>query len=596
MFQGEKLVENRTCLHCNSNFDITDKDLEFYEKISPIFQRPHPNPLLIGEGNEKSFAWKEKDLGWGKIKYLIPSPTLCPDCRQQRRLSFLNQFKLYKNVCLRCNKNIVSRISPKSWLKNYCNECWSKEDWNQLEYWIDVDFNKSMFSQVEYLIKNTPFQNLIWSSSNIKNNSIYTNHTSEIHNSYFVFEANRINESLYSFWIKNTNFAVDCSFVWNSEYLYECIDSYNMYNCFYCRKSFWCKFSYLLDNCTNCSYCIWCSNINNKSYYLFNKPIKKEEYEELIKDLSNYSFLKDFKEKVNLFFKHAIVKANNLVWSEKCTWDNIINSKNCINSFDVLECSDTKYSTNVNYSADLYDVSSYWEESNRMFESVSVWRFSNNILFSSIVWKWEKLIYCIDVKKSKNCFLCVNLEGKEYCILNKQYSKEEYEELVPRIIEYMEKSWEWWEFFPSLISPFWYNETLANEYFPLKKEEAIKNLFNWSDYESPFPKVDKIIPASKLPDKISDIPDDILNRAVECEITKKPFRIIKQELEFYRKHNLPIPRKHPDQRHLDRMTLRNPRKLYDRKCDKCGKDIKTTYAPDRSEIIYCEVCYNKEIY
>jgi len=79
--------------------------------------------------------------------------------------------------------------------------------------------------------------------------------------------------------------------------------------------------------------------------------------------------------------------------------------------------------------------------------------------------------------------------------------------------------------------------------------------------------VDKIIPASKLPENIADIPDDILNWAIECEITKKPFRIIKEELAFYRKHNLPIPRRHPDQRHLDRMSLRNPRKLFARICD-----------------------------
>jgi hypothetical protein len=81
--------------------------------------------------------------------------------------------------------------------------------------------------------------------------------------------------------------------------------------------------------------------------------------------------------------------------------------------------------------------------------------------------------------------------------------------------------------------------------------------------------VDKVIPASKLPINLTDVPDDILNWAIECEITGRPFRIIKQELEFYRKYGLPIPRRHPDQRHLDRMKLRNPRKLYDRECMKC---------------------------
>ena len=137
---------------------------------------------------------------------------------------------------------------------------------------------------------------------------------------------------------------------------------------------------------------------------------------------------------------------------------------------------------------------------------------------------------------------------------------------------------------------------MANEYFPLEKKEALKNWFNWSDYEVPFPKVEKIIPANKLPNSIQDIPDDILNWAIKCEITQKPFRIIKTELEFYRKHNLPIPRKHSNQRHLDRMKLRNPIKLYNRNCDKCWVSMKTTYSNDRDEKVYCEECYNKEIY
>nr|MDD3720594.1 hypothetical protein [Candidatus Gracilibacteria bacterium] len=81
-----------------------------------------------------------------------------------------------------------------------------------------------------------------------------------------------------------------------------------------------------------------------------------------------------------------------------------------------------------------------------------------------------------------------------------------------------------------------------------------------------------------------------------CRHCYNQFEITDKNLEFYRKHNLPIPKKHPDQRHLDRISLRNPRKLFDMRCEKCGKDIKTTYSPDRSEIVYCETCYNTEIY
>ncbi len=90
---------------------------------------------------------------------------------------------------------------------------------------------------------------------------------------------------------------------------------------------------------------------------------------------------------------------------------------------------------------------------------------------------------------------------------------------------------------------------------PLSKEEATSKWFRWSDYESPFPKADKTIPASKLPDNIAKIPDDILNWAIECEVSKKPFRITAMELEFYRKHDLPIPRRHPDIRYQERSRI-----------------------------------------
>ena len=85
--KDETLIETKVCPHCAAEFPITDKDIEFYDKISPVFN---------GQ------------------KYNIPTPTLCPDCRQQRRLSFLNIRKLYKNKCDKCKKDIISRISPVS--------------------------------------------------------------------------------------------------------------------------------------------------------------------------------------------------------------------------------------------------------------------------------------------------------------------------------------------------------------------------------------------------------------------------------------------------------------------------------------------------
>ncbi len=90
--------------------------------------------------------------------------------------------------------------------------------------------------------------------------------------------------------------------------------------------------------------------------------------------------------------------------------------------------------------------------------------------------------------------------------------------------------------------------------------------------------------------------DAVLTGTIQCKITKKPFKIIKQELVFYIENSIPIPTKHPDQRHRERMDLRNPRELYERACLECKKGIITTYAPGKPDKVVCEECYRKLVY
>ncbi|MEI8091632.1 MAG: hypothetical protein WCG98_05385 [bacterium] len=139
---------------------------------------------------------------------------------------------------------------------------------------------------------------------------------------------------------------------------------------------------------------------------------------------------------------------------------------------------------------------------------------------------------------------------------------------------------------------------MAHEYFPLTKEEALRRGYTRKDEEQK----DYSTQTYSIQDHIADVADDIVDHVLQCEVSQKNYKIIPQELQFYRKMKLPIPRLHPDQRHLERMRKRTPRHLWERTCAKCGTAIKTTYAPDlsagveRPEKIYCDECYNKAIY
>jgi len=203
-----------------------------------------------------------------------------------------------------------------------------------------------------------------------------------------------------------------------------------------------------------------------------------------------------------------------------------------------------------------------------------------------------ELTYCWYLETSKNCFGCANMLRKNHCIFNKQYSKEDYEKLAAKITEHMIKTGEWGEFLPMKISPFGYNKTSSHMYYPLTKETAP----SWDDYEPPRPNASKVIKANELTDNIKDTPSDILEAAIECEKTHKLFKLIPKELAYYKKQKLPLPRRCPNARHMDRFHKRNPRKFWERNCDKCKKEITTTYSPERSETVYCEECYKKNIY
>ena len=150
----EKVIETRACRACSTPFAITDRDMAFYEKVSPTFN--------------------------GK-KELISSPTLCPDCRQQRRLAFRNERKLYRRKCDVTGKEIISMYSPDKPYKVYDQKEWWGDRWDALKYGREFDFGRGFFEQLSDLIRAVPRMTLV----NVDNqNSPITNYTGNSKNIY----------------------------------------------------------------------------------------------------------------------------------------------------------------------------------------------------------------------------------------------------------------------------------------------------------------------------------------------------------------------------------------------------------------------------
>ena len=329
-----------------------------------------------------------------------------------------------------------------------------------------------------------------------------------------------------------------------------------------------------------------------------NKPVSKEEFEKM-----RDSFLGSYEKLQAAFAKFQTLVRDEAIHkymigenNENATGNFLHGCKNVDDLFYGLEAEDVRHSIRTTkHQMSSMDINGN-SAGELMYDSIHCdfchrgkfdWGGEHNADFE----------YCWICYQNEYLFGCIGLQHKKHCILNKQYTKESFDKLRTTIIEHMSKTVhpetkgpEWGEFFPMLISPFAYNETVAQEYFPLTEEEVVKRGLKWKKEE-----VQSGGKPVAIPDKIEEVEDAICEAALTCEECGKGYRIDKQELKFYKKYRLAVPRECFKCRHLARMGRRAPYRMFARPCVKCGKELQSSYAPERKEKVYCEECYLGEV-
>ncbi len=325
----EKVIQTKQCKQCQSSFDITDEDMRFYDKISPTF---------------------------GAKKYQIPTPTLCPDCRFQRRASFRQERKLYKRKCDFTGKEMVSLYHPESPYTVYEFATRRGDQWDPLSYGQTFDFTKPFFEQYDELLHKVPRINLNSHASN--ENSPYVNYLVQSKNVYLCFGGGYNEDVMYGNYSFRMKDAAEASYTFDSEVCYEIRDCDHCHTVFFAADSYNCSDCFFIENCRNCHHCILCSGLVNKDYYWENKPLSKEEFlvkEKALKaDRGKYidEYQKKFKE-----LSVAIPKKNlNIYQSENCVGDHIYDSKDCKQSFLVKDAEHCAYCDDTIFNVkDVYD-------------------------------------------------------------------------------------------------------------------------------------------------------------------------------------------------------------------------------------------------
>ncbi len=561
-------TENKICQNCSQNFTIEAEDFNFYEKIK------------------------------------VPPPSWCPECRQLRRYAWRNERTLYRRNCDLCHKSTVTIYSPNKPYKVYCNECWWGDGWDSASYGRDFDFSRPFFEQFAELQHVAPRMALLNKNSV---NSDYTNHSGNNRNVYLSFSIWFSESIMYGNWVWYSKDCTDCTYVYEKgERLYEVIDSRTCYRC---------QYGILLKDCSDCLYCYDCrgcnncfmsSNLRNKSYVFKNMQYSREEYFKKIGeyDLSSFKARESLNEEFENLTKDSV---HRYVISERnvnSVGNMIYDCKSSFNCFDANKLEDCRYVCATEDMKDCMDIYHVGVNIELCYELHGCTRVAD-CKFCHLCYDNMSLTYCDTCQNSQNLFGCVSVKKGEYMILNKKYSKEDYLVLKEKIIEHMKKTGEYGEFFPPSMAPVYYNETMGSYYMPMTKTEVLAKGWQWEE-NTPGTFGKETIQSADIPDKIADVSDDYLREVFACTICSKNYNFTLNELNFYRKENLPLPRRCPNCRYKRRFDLRSPRRLWEGKCkcDKanhghgvsCPNEFETTYSTDRPEKVYCESCYNKEVY
>lgn len=565
--------ETKNCQNCKKDFVIEPDDFGFYEKIK------------------------------------VPPPTFCPECRQVRRMVCANERVFYKRQSDLSGKDIFSMYPAGTPFPVYDTKEFYSDEWDPYQYGADYDFGRPFFEQFKELFNKVPRMALVRQGFSI--NSEYTHRVHDLKNCYMVFRASDCEDSLYIYTALDAKNCADCFNVNHCELCYECIDCNKCYKTRFSQECAECRDSMFLYACRNCSNCVGCVNLVNQEYCIFNQKYSREDYFKKLESLklNSASGISAMEQEFSDFRKKFPQRAIMSLKSNKVSGNWFLNCENVKNSFGCVNLKDCRYIYFAFNEQDCMDHFQWGDSSELIYESANCGINDSRIFFCSQCWSSaHDLTYCDSCPSSSYCFGCIGLKKGEYAIFNKKYSKEEYEKLVPRIIEHMNEMpyidkkgrvYKYGEFFPADLSPFAYNETGAADFYPLSKEEVLLKGFRWKDREKKNYEI--TIENRKLPETIKEIGDSILSKVIECGDKDKPYsvgayRITQNELSFYRRMDLPLPRACFDIRHIRRLAKRPPLRTIERTCSKCNVEVETVYDENYAPIIYCEKCYQSEVY
>jgi len=581
---------------------MESKTQKFDKALDEILEKLVPHTRVCKWKGKHKHCEGEFKIEEGDIEFLkllrAPAPNFCPICRRMRRFAHLNSSRLFVNKCKapKHNESIISILPIECPFPVYDYEYFMSDQFDPFLYGGEHKKGESPIGELFSLRKKFPMPSFL-NRDPSSVNSEYSNGGRNLKNGYYVWGCYNTENAWYSVYLNKCTNIMDSKVVVDSEFIYESIFCEKSYKSSYLYFSNNCIESTLLFDCKNCQDCFGCVNLRNKRYYVFNQKFSKDEYNEFIQSiypLSKKQFLV-YQEKFWKLVKELPMNGTRNIASENVSGVNLKNSKNLFDVIDSNHSENVRHSDSVTYHNNSMDATFSGGHSNMLYMDSNIGSHSSLVKFSISSKSCTESEFIFNSKNCNNCFMCFGLQNKSYCILNKQYTKEEYFEKLDEIKTEMLNRGEYSDGPGVEFSAQAYNFSLSQAVYPLDDDAIVKiGGYVAKEQESNARNIE-VIKYEELPEYIEKISNDILNKAIVCKISGRPFKITPSELEFYKRMKLPLPDIHPSLRIEKRQKLAPDGKKCKSFCRKCNKKIETMLNPDEDYNFYCEDCYRKEV-
>jgi hypothetical protein len=527
-------------------------------------------------------------------KYNVPPVDVSPNTQWKWMGYYDCGFQFWWNKHAETGKPVLSFHHPASGVRVLPDKEWHEKDFSAITE--PYDANRPFFDQLRALELKVP---LLATFSRVEPENSITLFSFGDRNSYFTFAC----KSERTFFASGAFDVRDSSLLWlgmNISESHATQHSHRLHRCKYIRESLDCIDSAFLFDCRNCQNCFGATNKRNRQYVFMNEQLSKEEYERRVAsiDLGRRSVLEEWQRTFDdLLLSQGVFPENFNVNCQDSTGEYLVNAVRCTECFDSNGAPTDNWHCGWMYGSSQGNMHGWGVVDNQeCYQTVSCPN-SNRTKFSYRSFRLDNCEYCMMCSDLQDCFGCIGLKKKRFCILNAQYTEEEYWKTLDEIKCRLLDTGEYGHYLPVTLSSTYVPESGAVSYAGATPEELKQiggNLFEPTADGATGAERITTTPrnASDVPDSIDDVTDEWAGVPIFDPEAKRTFSFLKPVLDHYRALRIAPPTRHFVQRFNSFSLLGQVAAFETRSCDSCKKSI--TVAQNRSypnRRILCNVCY-----